>query len=136
MLCKCYRGGTGGSVGPCVSGGSDNLGVSDGVFVAMEEQVSVKKKKKKFRYLKLLNSKKKNITSQNISASFLNFVVHENLNDAGRPKKLLVSDKMFTICIQTYRKSPEATYDLPHWERTGASVLTCFLLCVFIYMNY
>lgn len=43
MLCKCYRGGAGGSVGPCVSGGSDNPSVSDGVFVAMEEQVSKKK---------------------------------------------------------------------------------------------
>lgn len=46
MLCKCCRGGTGGSVGPCISIGSDNPGVSDGVLVAVEEQVSKKKTKR------------------------------------------------------------------------------------------
>jgi len=42
VLCKCCRGGTGGSVGPCISFGSDNPGVSDGVLMAVEEQVSKK----------------------------------------------------------------------------------------------
>lgn len=46
VLCKCCRGGTGGSVGPCISIGSDNPGVSDGVLVAVEEQVSKKKTKR------------------------------------------------------------------------------------------
>lgn len=46
MLCKCNRGGAGGSVGSCIGGGSDNPGVSDGVLMAVEEQVS-----KTFPYL-------------------------------------------------------------------------------------
>lgn len=40
MLCKCNRGGAGGSVGSSIGGCSDNTRVSHGVLVAVEEQVS------------------------------------------------------------------------------------------------
>lgn len=40
MLCKCNRGGAGGSVGSSIVVCSDNACVSHGVLVAVEEQVS------------------------------------------------------------------------------------------------
>lgn len=36
----CNRCGAGGSVGSCIGGGSDNTCVSNGLLVAVEEQVS------------------------------------------------------------------------------------------------